>query len=914
MLSSFGKFQNKELNLTQGLNIIYGDNEAGKSTLHKFIEGMFYGFYKPYAKSRRTTEDYESYLPWYNKSQFQGILIYEHENDEYRIERNFLKRNESVEIYDNVTGEKITHLFDYDPVIKLHQPHTKHFKLNQTSFTNTISIKQLGSKTNDALIKEVKDRLINFSRSKDEQISIKKVLEQLNEKKEAIGSIRKKKSTYGMLVVKINHLKKEKEKSQVAWQNIYDLQEQLNRYNKELISLNQNKNDYTEQLELVKHTEYEKTYKKIVDLNKTLVTIEDRMMELKSLDRIVQEEVDTILETITYHSLLKETLEEKKLQLQKFKLEYEEQYKQLDLQPYFAEPEARSIETILGVYSIYEQLSEDASVLEKEIQELESRMEFYRKHCNKNIGQALTDYEKLEKEKNEMSIENKENEMQELLPQIHILRNIMKRYTIALIILISLFIGSVVASILLTNSSFTAIAVGMLALGVLSGIQRQKAVKNVRNYEETIERIKLVQAERNDTYSLIENKQKELLAHYQCQSKEALKALNDKHASHQILLEDTKKHYQLLCDKRKDKQQSLNEKATYFKFWLDRVMHTTHISKKNIEAVKEAYDIYKQVQKELMETKKRCAISEDNINKSTQHYQELEESIAAFYEVIDVPVTIKIEEVKQKKNELEALKVEHKNKQYVKENLLGEDTLEELENKLKAYKNKQETPTYLTYDEIKDALEGVNNQIIDIHHHMSGVQEKIHLQEKAIRTLVDIDQDLLITQKERKALDDKMASLSLATEALESISKDIQNNFAPELNKQVSQMMSSVTSEKYANVKITPDMNILVQSPINHELVCASKLSSGTIDQMCFGLRLGLIDVIYKENHLPFLLDDCFVQYDTQRLKNMLKLLSKLNRQILLFTCHTREEQVMRELGITFNSIKLDKSVRSKIN
>lgn len=44
-LSSFGKYQNKELTLEKGVNLIYGPNEAGKSTFHKFIEGMFYGFF-----------------------------------------------------------------------------------------------------------------------------------------------------------------------------------------------------------------------------------------------------------------------------------------------------------------------------------------------------------------------------------------------------------------------------------------------------------------------------------------------------------------------------------------------------------------------------------------------------------------------------------------------------------------------------------------------------------------------------------------------------------------------------------------------------------------------------------------------------------------------------------------------------
>ena len=39
----FGKFSDKEIELKPGINLIYGENEAGKSTLHAFIRGMLFG-------------------------------------------------------------------------------------------------------------------------------------------------------------------------------------------------------------------------------------------------------------------------------------------------------------------------------------------------------------------------------------------------------------------------------------------------------------------------------------------------------------------------------------------------------------------------------------------------------------------------------------------------------------------------------------------------------------------------------------------------------------------------------------------------------------------------------------------------------------------------------------------------------
>ena len=45
-INGFGKLKNKEVRLNDGINIIYGENEAGKSTLLKFISAMFYGISK----------------------------------------------------------------------------------------------------------------------------------------------------------------------------------------------------------------------------------------------------------------------------------------------------------------------------------------------------------------------------------------------------------------------------------------------------------------------------------------------------------------------------------------------------------------------------------------------------------------------------------------------------------------------------------------------------------------------------------------------------------------------------------------------------------------------------------------------------------------------------------------------------
>ena len=118
-INGFGKFKDKTIEFKDGFNLIYGENEAGKSTLHKFIEGMFFGFFKDYSKNKYYTPDYNKYLPW-EFDVYGGSIEFENDEKKYRIERNFNRRAESFKLFDNVTGEDLTDTLPYDPVIRQH--------------------------------------------------------------------------------------------------------------------------------------------------------------------------------------------------------------------------------------------------------------------------------------------------------------------------------------------------------------------------------------------------------------------------------------------------------------------------------------------------------------------------------------------------------------------------------------------------------------------------------------------------------------------------------------------------------------------------------------------------------------------------------------------------------------------------
>ena len=116
--------------------------------------------------------------------------------------------------------------------------------------------------------------------------------------------------------------------------------------------------------------------------------------------------------------------------------------------------------------------------------------------------------------------------------------------------------------------------------------------------------------------------------------------------------------------------------------------------------------------------------------------------------------------------------------------------------------------------------------------------------------------------------------------------------------------IKNITNNKYEDIKVDERLN--VKTEIGYQYQYLERLSRGTIEQIYFALRLAIADMIYGPGEVPILLDDTFAYYDDNRLKATLNMLSEeSNRQILLFTCHNREKELLDELAIDYEYIEM---------
>ena len=172
-INSYGNLKNKEINLEK-LNIIYGKNESGKSTLLNFIKNIFYGISKN--KNGKNISDYDKYLPW-GENDFSGKIKYRLDNNiNFEVYRDFNKKN--PEIY-NEQLEDISNNFKIDKKTG-NQFFIEQTNIDENTFMSTALSMQkeviVDNNTQGILLQKV----ANLAETGSEDVSYKKALSNIN--------------------------------------------------------------------------------------------------------------------------------------------------------------------------------------------------------------------------------------------------------------------------------------------------------------------------------------------------------------------------------------------------------------------------------------------------------------------------------------------------------------------------------------------------------------------------------------------------------------------------------------------------------------------------------------------------------------------------------------------------------------
>lgn len=802
-LTSFGKFNQKQIRLEKGLNIIYGENEAGKSTIHKFIESIFFGFFKENKSKRMYNSDYNKYLPLYGEN-YGGTLIFCQDGQEIRIERNLIKGKDNVILYDNVSGEDITNNFWYDKTLKLPVPFNLS-KMNRTIYNNTVNISQLSNATQKEMAHEIEDKLANYGGSKTD-ISVNNAIKNLEAKQNDMGTEKRK----GTLLYNLNrrweYLQSEKEKSLSNEKKIQDCNNQ---------KINEEK-------------EIESILNKINLLDKNL-----QGLKCKNAQKKLNE----------YEALSSENKQYSK-QLSRIK------FKDVNIKDY---TDIISIENNIEVIKDnYDEAQKKIQDLSVKINELKFKFDNYSSTGNNKILIDHNELQYLVNEKTNVISKKKEYDafqIKELLKELNTKQKSLD------ILKFAALLGGIIG---LMGGFWKSIIFVLSSLLLLSGYFLIKARENknkINNLTLELSRILDNERELDKQINNLDEQIRDILIPYGCSNfSQFIKNIMGKYQEDKISWNSIQNDMQVLVQSRRNLIENINN--------------------------------YKD---KLLKYNKRikCILENNGVNSKEEFYRSIKEKDEK--EVICNKININIDLMNRIINENEYESIKQMALKYeLMSNYIIIDNEEQLKKEIKDIEDKLNF-----HKSEKYRLEGILNNIISINTPLSEIETEIETVKKKI-----------------EQINEKNESINLAINVIDKISSEIHNQLAPEINETFGFILNKITN-KYSKVKVTKDFSIRVEDPDNNRLLDLGYLSLGTLDQVYFAFRLGLNSFINGDSY-PLIMDEAFIQYDDNRLKNVLNFLMKQskNRQIILFTSQLREQKIFQSLGEDMHFINLNENER----
>ena len=274
-INAYGNLENKNIELKDGLNIIYGKNESGKSTLLSYITSTFYGISK--LKEGKEISDYEKYKPW-NNNEFSGRIGYQLDNGEkFEVFRDFNKKNPIIY---NGNLEDISKEFNIDKK-EGNQFFVEQTNIDKQMYLSTVVSMQQEVRLDDKNQNILIQKIANLASTGEDSVSYKKAIEKLHEKvRDEVGSTKTVQKPINIVAQELMEIEKQLEKAEPYKDKKYELEDEKDEVLK-TIKENEVKKSLYEELVELENTQNENFHKiNILNSNK-----EENIKKLEQLHK-----------------------------------------------------------------------------------------------------------------------------------------------------------------------------------------------------------------------------------------------------------------------------------------------------------------------------------------------------------------------------------------------------------------------------------------------------------------------------------------------------------------------------------------------------------------------------------------------------------------------------------------------------
>lgn len=180
-IGKFGKLENQKYQFAPRINVIYGANESGKSTLMQFLKAMLFGLEK--TRVRKTLDTYNRYEPWDTPAYFYGSMIFETGQQQFLLERNFYYKEKRVRLVNIRDGEELSVEYgDLDMLLG---------NVSAAAYENTCCIGQEQLLPGRELGVLLEDERSNLAQTGSGDFQLSKALQELEQKRKNAEKTRK---------------------------------------------------------------------------------------------------------------------------------------------------------------------------------------------------------------------------------------------------------------------------------------------------------------------------------------------------------------------------------------------------------------------------------------------------------------------------------------------------------------------------------------------------------------------------------------------------------------------------------------------------------------------------------------------------------------------------------------------------
>ena len=210
--------------------------------------------------------------------------------------------------------------------------------------------------------------------------------------------------------------------------------------------------------------------------------------------------------------------------------------------------------------------------------------------------------------------------------------------------------------------------------------------------------------------------------------------------------------------------------------------------------------------------------------------------------------------------------------------LLKDRDINAIKEELKDVIKENNNCIYKSEDEIELEEKKKSKELLECEKTIKDLENSINNRLIGKRSIIEIEEELNEVENNIAKEEKKLKAVNLALDVLIDSFNEIKTEIGPEINKKILNNFEFLTGDRYKEVKLGDNYEMTVRNEEN--LFKGIFLSNGALDQLYISLRLAFIELIFKNEEYPIILDDAFVQYDDFRREKALLLINEKIKKI----------------------------------